>query len=173
MYQCVICKKEYEDPVEMAKCTIRCDEKRKKEELEKRKRELIEQENERKVEIQKEFDNLCKLIELYHRDYQKPIDIKSASFHSLTKPFNLFRFQNMYYCLNCGFLFIKPKHYIEKHGLETPPYEEWYGCPSCSGNFIEALKCDGCGNYITTEEFCVIGDDKFCEHCFQIKKIGE
>ena len=42
-----------------------------------------------------------------------------------------------YVCLECGKQFSFPKHYIEKHGLDTPPYEEWYGCPYCAGAYRE------------------------------------
>lgn len=44
-------------------------------------------------------------------------------------------YDNNYVCLECEKHFHSPRHYIEKHGLDTPPYEEWYGCPYCSGAY--------------------------------------
>lgn len=43
----------------------------------------------------------------------------------------------MYKCLECDALFDTPKKYIERHGFDYPPYEEYYGCPGCGGGFEE------------------------------------
>lgn len=43
----------------------------------------------------------------------------------------------MYKCLDCDCIFENPKKFIERHGLDTPPYEEFFGCPVCGGSFEE------------------------------------
>lgn len=42
-----------------------------------------------------------------------------------------------YQCLDCGRKFSEPEKYQETHGLDSPPYEEWYGCPYCAGAYKE------------------------------------
>lgn len=42
-----------------------------------------------------------------------------------------------YYCECCDITFDEPKKFIEKHGFDTPPYEEFYGCPGCGGGYVE------------------------------------
>lgn len=76
-------------------------------------------------------------------------------------------------CLDCGCLFEEGKHYTETHGLDSPPYEEWNGCPSCGGTYEETFECDVCGEYITSEYAEVKDHQKICEACYQIKCIGE
>lgn len=43
----------------------------------------------------------------------------------------------MFQCSECEREFEEPKKYVEKHGLDTPPYEEYFGCPYCGGYFEE------------------------------------
>lgn len=43
----------------------------------------------------------------------------------------------MYRCLDCGNKFETPKRYVERHGFDTPPFEEYHGCPKCGGAFEE------------------------------------
>lgn len=40
-------------------------------------------------------------------------------------------------CLDCGREFDVPERYIERHGFDYPPYEEYLGCPYCGGAFDE------------------------------------
>lgn len=40
----------------------------------------------------------------------------------------------MFRCIECGQTFNTPKTRYEKHGLDTPPYEEWDCCPYCGGD---------------------------------------
>ena len=56
--------------------------------------------------------------------------------------------EKMYICLDCNKLFDSPKRYVETHGLDTPPYETWTGCPSCGGSYVSATECDECGDYV-------------------------
>lgn len=42
-------------------------------------------------------------------------------------------------CLECDEIFHEDelKKYVEKHGLDSPPYEEYWACPYCAGAFEE------------------------------------
>lgn len=45
----------------------------------------------------------------------------------------------MYECVDCGYIFEEDDRvlYTERHGLDSPPYEQWWGCPMCAGAFRE------------------------------------
>lgn len=43
----------------------------------------------------------------------------------------------MFVCTDCGNEFEEPKKHVERHGFTYPPYEEWWGCPVCGGNYEE------------------------------------
>lgn len=49
-------------------------------------------------------------------------------------------------CLECGHIFEKGEQaeWEEKHGLETPPYERFGGCPLCKGAYEETERCFVC-----------------------------
>jgi len=79
----------------------------------------------------------------------------------------------MYICLDCGAFFSATRKYIEKHGLDCPPYEETIGCPSCGGAYVDATKCDICGNYITSDYVETTNGDLYCENCYNIKSIED
>ena len=79
----------------------------------------------------------------------------------------------MFICYECGHTFYEPKHWEEKHGLDYPPYENVSGCPYCGGSFTEAYRCDACGEWIDTDTYVEIGDEKYCENCFTIKSLGD
>lgn len=55
----------------------------------------------------------------------------------------------MFVCLECGHIFEEGEEarWVEKHGLDTPPYEEWSGCPICKGGYEEIEPCKMCGGY--------------------------
>lgn len=76
----------------------------------------------------------------------------------------------MYTCYDCGATFEYPREYIETHGLDTPPYEKYEGCPYCGGSFADAIRCDGCGEYIT-DEYVQIGDQNYCDGCFELRRL--
>lgn len=79
----------------------------------------------------------------------------------------------MYLCLECGGLFEEPKKYIETHGLDTPPYEEWYGCPYCDGDYVTTEQCGLCGDWIAGQ-YVELKDGSFiCEDCYLIKDIED
>ena len=50
----------------------------------------------------------------------------------------------MYECLDCGFVFEKPQHYVEHHSEYY--YEEWKGCPICAGAYREVDEDEICGD---------------------------
>lgn len=79
----------------------------------------------------------------------------------------------MFVCLDCNETFTNTKHYVETHGFDAPPYEEWDGCPYCNGAYTEAYKCDGCGKWITGEYIKTKNDERFCENCYTAYEIGE
>ena len=69
----------------------------------------------------------------------------------------------MFKCESCGHLFEEGEQAVweERHGLDTPPYEKWSGCPLCYGAYEKAEPCKICGS--NTEEELVGG---VCEDCF-------
>ena len=79
----------------------------------------------------------------------------------------------MLICLDCGCVFDEPKHWIETRGLDSPPYEEWDGCPSCGGAYAETYKCDGCNDWICGTYAETKNGNKYCENCYEIREVGE
>ena len=67
----------------------------------------------------------------------------------------------MYRCENCGHLFEEGEEarWVEKHGLDTPPYEEWSGCPLCKGAYEKISPCKICGSY--NHDY----DEDYCDQC--------
>lgn len=77
-----------------------------------------------------------------------------------------------YVCLECGYLFKEPKRFTERHGLDSPPYEDWLGCPACGGDFAPIVRCDGCGDVITgTYVLISPTGERYCENCYKCKEI--
>lgn len=79
----------------------------------------------------------------------------------------------MFICLDCGAIFCDTKHYVEKHNLDTPPYEEWNGCPMCGGSYAEAHECDECEHWITGEYIKTASGRRVCENCYSVMDLGE
>ena len=71
----------------------------------------------------------------------------------------------MYECRECRYQFEKPKKYVEKHGLDTPPFEVWYGCPICAGRYEEIRYCDVCGEPMIHGYSCEGDDRTVCHEC--------
>lgn len=69
----------------------------------------------------------------------------------------------MYVCCDEKHFFEEPRLYIEKHGLETPPYETFYGCPECGGDFEEAFPCVKCGELHLASD---LWGGYYCNECF-------
>lgn len=79
----------------------------------------------------------------------------------------------MFICLDCGCVFDEPKHWIETHGLDSPLYEEWDGCPFCGGAYAETYKCDGCNDWLCGTYAETKNGNKYCENCYEIREVGE
>ena len=71
----------------------------------------------------------------------------------------------MYKCTECGNLFEEGEQatWEERHGLDSPPYEKWSGCPVCKGDYEEVYQCDSCGDWHTDDELY----DGLCEKCLR------
>ena len=79
----------------------------------------------------------------------------------------------MLICLDCGHTFWEAVHYVETHMLDTPPYEEWHGCPHCGGPFTKAHKCDCCDKWIDGSYIKLSSGERICENCFTSYDLGE
>lgn len=71
----------------------------------------------------------------------------------------------MYRCENCGNLFEEGEQAVweETHGLDSPPYEKWSGCPVCKGDYEEVHQCKKCGDWHTEDELY----EGWCEKCLR------
>ena len=71
----------------------------------------------------------------------------------------------MYKCTECGNLFEEGEQvtWEEHHGLDSPLYEKWNGCPVCKGGYEEVYQCDQCGDWHTEDELY----DGWCEKCLR------
>ena len=71
----------------------------------------------------------------------------------------------MYRCESCGHLFEDGEQAVweETHGLDSPPYEKWSGCPVCRGDYEEVHQCKDCGDWHTENELY----DGRCEKCLR------
>ena len=71
----------------------------------------------------------------------------------------------MYRCCECGNLFEESEQatWEERHGLDSPPYETWSGCPVCKGDYEEVHQCKECGDWHAEDELY----DGWCETCLR------
>ena len=71
----------------------------------------------------------------------------------------------MYRCCECGNLFEEGEQAVweEHHGLDSPPYEKWSGCPVCKGDYEEVHQCRDCGDWHSEDELY----DGWCENCLR------
>lgn len=83
------------------------------------------------------------------------------------------RMPNPFVCVECGHVFLNPKRYIERHGLDTPPYEQFTGCPKCGGAYVPAQRCEYCGHEITGEYVKTADGNVYCEECFSLRDISD
>lgn len=77
-------------------------------------------------------------------------------------------------CLECGELFDEPAKIIERHGLDSPPYEEMAVCPHCGGAFTRTIVCAACGEPITGD-YVVLNQsrDCYCDACYTLRALGD
>jgi hypothetical protein len=80
----------------------------------------------------------------------------------------------MFVCLECGNLFHTLAQWEESRGecFGFPAYESYVGSPCCHGNYIEAFKCDACGEFIT-DDYYRLGDDRYCKDCVELCALDE
>ena len=78
----------------------------------------------------------------------------------------------MFVCLDCGHVFEWPEDYTETHGLDTPPYEHFSGCPVCGGDYVETVQCDWCGEYITGKFVELSDGTVLCSDCYTERDIA-
>ena len=71
----------------------------------------------------------------------------------------------MYRCESCGNLFEEGEQAVweERHGLDTPPYEKWSGCPICKSSYEEVHQCKECGDWQSEDELY----EGWCEKCLR------
>jgi hypothetical protein len=80
----------------------------------------------------------------------------------------------LFACIECREVFEEPIYWEETHGLDTPPYERWSGCPYCKGSYVELYKCSCCDEWIITDGYVKTEDDKrYCNDCFCVLDLGD
>lgn len=79
----------------------------------------------------------------------------------------------IFLCYDCNLTFDEPKIWTNKHGLDTPPYEEYAGCPFCGGSFALTYRCNSCGEWIVGEYVKTDSGQRFCENCYNTYEIGD
>lgn len=73
-------------------------------------------------------------------------------------------------CCDCQAVVHEPVKVVERHGLDTPPFEHYGACPLCHGScLVESIRCDCCGEYIIGLYVETIEGERFCENCFVFK----
>jgi hypothetical protein len=78
-----------------------------------------------------------------------------------------------YICVECFNIFEEPLRWEESHGLDFPPFEKHTGCPDCGGAYVEAHKCECCGEYITGQYIKLNNQERICEACYVQMEIGD
>ena len=73
----------------------------------------------------------------------------------------------LYICTDCGATFDEPKEIVEKHGLETPPYEKLLVCPEClSSDYDTAVVCGSCQKEVPSTGCYFVNNQHYCKTCF-------
>ena len=79
----------------------------------------------------------------------------------------------LFVCLECGNVFEEPYEWEETHNLDSPPYEQWSGCPYCKGDYVKAHRCNCCDEWITDSYIKTDDDKRYCENCFTKINLGD
>ena len=80
----------------------------------------------------------------------------------------------MLICTDCGRVFDSPRHIVERHGLDAPPYEEYDACPFCFSTDIHPAKqCDLCGGWLTGTYVETADGQRFCEECYSVRDVAD
>ena len=77
----------------------------------------------------------------------------------------------MYLCLDCENIFDAPKDFIETHGLDSPSYETWTGCPICGGAYVKTMQCEECGEWVIGEYIKLSDGTVICDNCYEPRNI--
>ena len=78
-----------------------------------------------------------------------------------------------YVCVECGSVFRKVKHYTERHGLDSPPYEHYSGCPVCGGAYVPVKYCDCCNREITNDYIKTDDGHYYCDDCYSVRNVAD
>lgn len=80
----------------------------------------------------------------------------------------------MLICVECGALFEQARTIIERHGLDSPPYEEFLDCPHCAEtNIHQARRCDVCGEWILGGYVKTLDGERICDECYVSYEAGD
>ena len=83
----------------------------------------------------------------------------------------------MLVCVECGHLFDEEKIAVwqESRGeyWGVPCFESVGGCPICKGHFVDAHRCDCCGEWINSSYIKLENGKRICEDCYTEYEIGE
>ena len=79
----------------------------------------------------------------------------------------------MFACKDCGFVFENPKHFVDTHGLDSGPYEHYYGCPKCGGAYAETYRCSACDEWINDIYIKTDDDERYCQNCYRHMDIDD
>lgn len=85
----------------------------------------------------------------------------------------MFAEETTFICCECEAVFDEPKIWTETHGLSTPPYERFAGCPSCGGGFTTTYKCACCNSWITGQYIKIDSGERICENCYTTMELGD
>lgn len=73
-------------------------------------------------------------------------------------------------CADCSAVFEHPTHVVERHGLDSPPYEEYDACPECYGMcLLEAMECSCCNEVIRETYVQVDNGERYCSECYMVR----
>jgi hypothetical protein len=79
----------------------------------------------------------------------------------------------MWVCVNCGHVFEEPACWDERHGFDHGPFERLSGCPRCFESYVEAHRCDCCGEWITGSYIKLESGERICDDCYMPMDLGD
>lgn len=77
----------------------------------------------------------------------------------------------MLICVECSNTFDRPRLYKDKICGEPLPFDEWYGCPYCGGEFTTLHTCSLCNESITEDCILLKTGEYICSNCFETVSI--
>lgn len=81
----------------------------------------------------------------------------------------------MFVCIECQTIFEDPIKIEEDRGeyFGFPAHEDFYVCPKCKGNYVEAHRCDSCGEWIDDTYIKTDDDKRYCSNCYRVAELGD